>query len=140
MSYEIVLPLWNALRDRFQKKVAGLSEKDVNLQLGETSIGDLLYHTAEVEYMFSEWFFDKPKEKAMLRPEKIEGYIRLLEDSNRHFLKAMNELPADAWSETKSSSFGESTPLEAVGRLMNHAGMHSGQMTFIQKYGQQETK
>jgi hypothetical protein len=31
------------------------------------------------------------------------------------------------------SSIGASTPLEAVGRLMYHTGIHSGQISLIQK-------
>lgn len=140
MSKETVLPIWNALRSRFQKKVEGMASEDLNLQLGETTVAGLLYHTAEVEYMFSGWFFDKPLEEEMSRPTDLKGYIQLLHDSNQHFVQAINDLPADAWDQIKQSSFGESTPLEAVGRLMNHTGMHNGQISYIQKYGSQEAK
>lgn len=136
MSYEIVSPIWKALRDRFQKNVEAIPEENINLQLGETTVGDLLYHTAEVEYMFSEWFFGRPREKAQARPTDVHGYIQLLQDSNDHFSQAMKDLSDDAWNQIQTSSFGDSTPLEAVGRLMNHAGMHSGQISYIQKYGE----
>lgn len=140
MSYEIVLPIWNALRDRFQKSVSEIPEENLNMQLGETTVADLLYHTAEVEYMFTEWFFNKAKEKELVRPTTIEGFVELLEGSNNHFLRAMQELPEDTWNEVQKSAFGDSTPLEAVGRLMNHAGIHNGQISYIQKHGNLKSK
>lgn len=136
MSYYTVLPIWNALRERFQKTVEKLPKENINMQLGETTVGDLLYHTAEVEYMFSEWFFDKPMTDKPDKPTELKGYIQLLKESNEHFLQAMKDLPESSWDQIKQSAFGNSSPLEAVGRLMNHAGIHAGQITYIQKYGQ----
>lgn len=138
MSYHTVLPIWNALRERFQKTVEGIPEENLTMRLGETSIGDLLYHTAEVEYMFSEWYFDKPMIAKPVKPTALKEYIQLLKDSNKHVLLAIKELPEDSWVEIRNASFGSSSPLEAVGRLMNHTGMHGGQISFIQKYGQHE--
>lgn len=135
MSYDTVLPIWNALREQFQKKISELSEEDIHMKLGETTIGSLLTHTAEVEYMFSEWFFDHSKPGTVTSPKNKQDYLQLLQDSNAHFCKAMENLPIDSWKTVKRSSFGDSTPLEAVGRLMNHTGMHSGQITFIKKHG-----
>lgn len=140
MSYHVVLPIWNALRDRFQKMVEGIPQENLQMKLGETTVGDLLFHTAEVEYMFAAWFFAKPRENKIDKPTDIKGYIQLLEDSNAHFLQAMKELPDETWGQMQQSSFGSSTPLEAVGRLMNHAGMHGGQIAYIQKYGHDASK
>lgn len=56
MSDETVLPIWNALRNRCQKKVEGIQEEYTR---GKT-IEDILYHTVEVEFMFAGWFLDKP--------------------------------------------------------------------------------
>lgn len=135
MTYEIVAPIWGALRDRFQAKVAKLSEADLDIKLGETKVADLLYHTAEVEYMFSGWFFDKPFEEELVRPTNLAGYVQLLQEANDYVVEAMQALPEDSWNDVRESRFGNATPLEAVGRLMNHAGIHSGQITYIQKYG-----
>lgn len=136
MSYETVLPIWRALRDRFQKSVEAIPEENINVRLGKLTVGDLLYHTAEVEYMFTDWFFDKPLSDELIRPKDLQGYIQLLKNSNDHFTQAMKELPNSAWNQIVESSFGPSTPLEAVGRLMNHAGIHCGQILYIQKYGE----
>ena len=135
MSYQTILPIWNALRNRFQKNVEGLPEDIIHMKLGDVSVGSLLYHTAEVEYMFSGWFFDKPMEDPILQPTHLKGYIRLLKHSNKHVLQAIKDLPDESWDLVKQSSFGESTPLEAVGRLMNHTAMHGGQISLIQRYG-----
>ncbi len=140
MSYQTVLPIWNALRERFQKKVEGIPEEDIAMQLGETTIGDLLFHTAEVEYMFSDWFLDKPMAGEITRPTDLKGYIELLKASNEHVTQAMKDLPDESWDLVKKSAFGDSSPLEAVGRLMNHAGIHGGQISYIQKYGHYEAK
>lgn len=136
MKAQTVLSIWNALRNRFQKTVEELPGEDIHKQLGETTVGDLLYHTAEVEYLFSEWFFDQPNEVELIRPTDHQGYTNLLAASHVHVIQAMENLPDDAWDQLKQSAFGESTPLEAVGRLMNHAGMHSGQISYIRTYGE----
>src|SRR5699024_1181829 len=138
MGYDVVLPIWKALRDRFQDKVKKVSEEQFQLQLDNTTVVDLLYHTAEVEYKFSEWFFASQNKKEIIKPTDKSGYIQLLQQSNEHFMLAMKELPEEKWNQIQQSAFGNSTPLEAVGRLMNHAGMHSGQITYIIKYGKQK--
>ncbi|HLR15372.1 MAG TPA: DinB family protein [Bacillota bacterium] len=138
MSIEIVLPMWSALRDRFQDKIKTIPEEELHKSLGDTSIGDLLYHTAEVEYMFAAWFFDWPKETDIIRPETMQGHVQLLHASNEHFIQGMKNLSEENWQLVRSSALGDSTPVEAVGRLMNHAGIHSGQISYIQTYGSVE--
>lgn len=139
MIYSTVLPIWIATRGRFQKTVEGLPEQDLNLQLGKSTIASLIHHTAEVEYMFAEWFFGKSK------PEKIAELslftnlaelVELLSTSNEHLLEAMSELAEEDWDKNMESPIGASTPLEAVGRLMYHTGIHAGQISLIQKNGQ----
>src|SRR5699024_5641797 len=110
------------------------------MKLGDTTVGDLLYHTAEVEYMFAEWFFNKAKDDKITRPAEMKGYIQLLNESNEHLIQAMEDLPEESWNQVIQSSLGASTPLEAVGRLMNHAGIHGGQISYIQKYGENEVE
>ena len=80
--------------------------------------------------------FDKPMEDPILQPSDVKGYIKLLIHSNNHVLQAIKDLPDASWDQVKQSSFGKSTPLEAVGRLMNHTAMHGGQISLIQRYGQ----
>ncbi|GAE08605.1 hypothetical protein [Paenibacillus sp. JCM 10914] len=59
-TYATLLPVWNAIQSRFHETVRGLQAEELGLQLaGESaSIGYMLRHNAEVEYMFAAWFFD----------------------------------------------------------------------------------
>lgn len=144
MSFSTVLPIWQALQERFQKTVKALPEQDLSLQIGSASIGSLLFHNAEVEFMFAEWFFGKSTPEELKhrisrgedgKPASLtkDELVDLLITSNTHLTDAMRELPDEAWHKRVESSFGASTPLEAVGRLMYHTGIHSGQISLIQK-------
>lgn len=145
MTFSIVLPMWQAVQTRFHKSVKALSEQDLALQLGTANIGNMIHHNAEVEFMFAEWFFGKPMPES-LRNNKKQGessepvshtnpqeLVAFLEASNEHLVSAMRELSEEAWHQSKESPIGASTPLEAVGRLMYHTGIHSGQISIIQK-------
>lgn len=137
MTYEKVLPIWNALRVRFLEKAKALTDEDLTLQLGDMSIGNLLYHTGEVEYIFADWFFEKSSEETG-KPSlsSVDELVAYLEASNQFLQIAMKELPEASWNEVKETQMGPSTPLEAVGRLMYHAGIHAGQITDIKKFGE----
>ena len=151
MSYLTVLPIWNAVQSRFHKTAKALPEQELALRSGSSSIAGLLLHNAEVEYLFAEWFFGKavPEEaKRILSRGKAENgepplvkedLIAFLEASSANLIEAMRELPEEAWQQPVESSFGSSTPLEAVGRLMYHTGIHSGQISLIQKMARSES-
>ncbi|QJD84508.1 DinB family protein [Cohnella herbarum] len=150
MSFSTVLPIWQAVQQRFHKTAKALPEQDLDLQSGSSTIGSLLRHNAEVEFMFAEWYFGRsiPEEaKAALSrgkegndepPLNKEELIALLEASNDNLIEAMRSLTDEAWQQRVESSFGASSPLEAVGRLMYHTGIHSGQISFIQKNGRSQ--
>ena len=143
MTFSTVLPIWNATRQRFLKTAQALPPEDLALQLGQSSIGSLLHHTAEAEYMFAEWFFGrKLPADGIAKPSLTshEQLISLLIDSNDHLVAAMEELTAEQWHTSVESRMGPSTPLEAIGRLMYHSGIHTGQISLIQKYGQNQTE
>ncbi|WP_239615322.1 DinB family protein [Cohnella mopanensis] len=144
MSFSIVLPIWQALQERFHKTVKALPEQDLSLRLGSSSIESMLRHNAEVEFIFAEWFFGKsiPEEMKKFVKRGEDGddtlltkdeLVDLLAASNSHLIEAMRELPEEAWHNRVETSMGASTPLEAVGRLMYHTGIHSGQISLIQK-------
>lgn len=148
-TYETILPVWNAIQHRFHDMVKGLQEEDLQLQLANDSatVGYMLRHNAEVEYMFAFWFFglQMPEDLKVQTSRGAAGstavfanlneLIQLLEASNHHLLKGMSELPEEKWHEMMKCPIGPSTPLEAVGRLMYHTGIHSGQISFLRKYG-----
>lgn len=148
-TFETILPVWNAIQQRFHDMVKGLQEDDLQLQLANDSatVGYMLRHNAEVEYMFAFWFFGlpMPEELKVLTSRGSGGstavftnlneLIGLLEASNAHLIEGMSRLPEEKWHETMKCPIGPSTPLEAVGRLMYHTGIHSGQISFLRKYG-----
>ena len=143
MTFSTVLPIWSAARQRFLKTAQALPAEDLGLKLGQSSIGALLHHTAEAEYMFAEWFFGKklPAE-GIAKPSLTnhEQLVELLVASNDHLVAAMEELTEEQWHISVKSRMGPSTPLEAIGRLMYHTGIHAGQITLIQKNGQSQTE
>ncbi|OCT16137.1 hypothetical protein A8709_01435 [Paenibacillus pectinilyticus] len=148
MSFETVLPIWNAIQGRFHKTVQKLPEADLTLELGSASIGYMLRHNAEVEYMFADWFFGaKIPEgikfstsggpggaKAKATFTNLQELVDDLTASNNHLIEAMRALHEEAWTVPVESPMGSSTPLEAVGRLMYHTGIHAGQISLIQKH------
>ena len=141
MTYSTVLPIWNAMRQRFLKTAQALPAQDLALQLGQSSIGSLLHHTAEAEYMFAEWFFGKKMPvEGIAKPALTnqEELIELLIASNDHLLEAMKALTEEQWQTSIDSPMGPSTPIEAIGRLMYHTGIHAGQISLIQKNGQSQ--
>lgn len=150
MTITTVLPIWQAIQERFHKTVKALPEQDLPLKLGVHSIGYMLRHNAEVEYMFADWFFGKSMPEGLeittsrgaagskVTFDNLQDLVELLESSNDHLIQAMKELPEEKWHQTVDCPIGASTPLEAVGRLMYHTGIHSGQISLIQKNAPKE--
>lgn len=136
MTVETVLPMWEAVRSRFTKTVEALAAEEITMKLGETSIGKLVHHTGEVEYMFAEWYFDQKPEE-ILKPslENKEELVAYLASANQFLIDAMKNLPEAGWHEARETRMGSSTPLEIIGRLMYHTGIHSGQISDIKKHG-----
>lgn len=144
MTFQSVLPVWQAVQQRFLKTVKALPEQDLSLQSGSSTIGSMIRHNAEVEFMFAEWFFGKnmPEsvKQTMTRNKEqppsntdLNELVDLLTASNAHLVEAMEQLPEQAWHTSANSPAGASTPLEAIGRLMYHTGIHAGQISLIQK-------
>ncbi|MGO4345578.1 DinB family protein [Paenibacillus sp. MCAF9] len=150
MMITTVLPIWRAIQERFHKTVKALPEQDLSLQLGASSIGYMLRHNAEVEYMFADWFFGKSMPEGLqistsrgaagskATYDNLQELIAFLESSNNHLMDAMKELPEEKWHQIVDCPIGPSTPLEAVGRLMYHTGIHAGQISLIQKCAPKE--
>lgn len=150
MTYSTVAVMWNTLHERFYQMADSLSEQNLDLRIGVASIGYMLRHNAEVEYLFAEWFFGRalPPGLDILTSRgpaagrdhaefmDREGLLALLRASNLHVTEAMRELPEEAWHVPVDSPMGASTPLEAVSRLLYHTGLHAGQISLIQKYAQ----
>ncbi|MED1821901.1 DinB family protein [Brevibacillus agri] len=143
-TYSTALTLWLTIQERFHKTAKIMPEQDLTLGLGPASIGYMLRHNAEVEYMFAEWFFGRsiPADVELLTKNgPVEGRqftnLQELADfmtaSNEHLLEGMKSLSEEAWHTPVNTPLGSSTPLEALGRLMYHTGIHAGQISQIQK-------
>lgn len=145
-TYEAIVPVWNALQQRFYKMAQELREEELSLSIGPASIGYMLRHNAEVEYMFAEWFFDQPMpqdlqiltsrgaQASSAEFSNLDVLISLLDASNQYLLEGMQKLDEEAWHKPKETPMGPSSPIEAVGRLMYHTGIHSGQISLIRKH------
>lgn len=142
MSVDIVLPIWQSIKQRFHKMVKSLPEQNLSQKLDSVSVVSLIKHTAEAEFIFMEWFFGattpddvkiKMSKKSDAGHESLDELLEMLELSDNHVITCMQQLPQDAWHIPVESPMGTSTPLEAVGRLMYHAGIHAGQISLIQK-------
>ncbi|WP_052344350.1 DinB family protein [Bacillus ndiopicus] len=132
-AHRAILTMWGALRGRFTNMAKNLTEEQLDLKLYDTTIRSLLIHTAEAEYMFAEWYLSKEQPSTLPSSNTHEEIIKLLELSNTHVITAINELKEDELYTMVETKMGTSTPAEAVGRLMYHAGIHVGQIAFIKK-------
>ncbi|SFT26662.1 DinB family protein [Paenibacillus sp. BC26] len=153
MSYEAVGPIWRVVRDRFQKMVQGLKEEELSLAMTaeSSSIGHMIRHNAEVEYMFAEWFFGAtvpegteyiasgqggaPNEHALT----LQELIAFSAAADAFLTEAMKQLGDDAWDTIVESKIGPSSPREALGRAIYHTGLHAGQIGLIRKHAAQPT-
>lgn len=132
-SHQTVLMMWNTLRGRFMKMVEGLTEEQLDLTLHETSIRSLLTHTAEAEMMFAEWYLGKAQPAVLPKATTLAEIAELLQLSDAHIVEAINALTEEQLHTAVQSKMGASTPVEAISRLLYHAGMHAGQIAFIKK-------
>lgn len=134
MALTEVLSMWEMTRGKFTEKVMKLEENELSHEIDGTTIGKLIYHTADVEFIFSDWFFDYQTSEPF--PKDIEtnkaALVQFLQDANAHFIQAMKQLDESKWNEKVASRMGDTTPAEAVARLIYHTGIHSGQITTIQ--------
>lgn len=135
MTKETVQQMWTGVRKRFMDKVEGIAEKELTQKLDSMTIGQLLYHTGQVEYLFADWYFGKQvSEIPKVDHADKEALIQFLQQSDMFLQEAMTALPEKAWHEVVTSKMGDCTPIEVIGRLIYHAGMHAGQISNIQKY------
>src|SRR5699024_4046679 len=135
MYYNNIIEMWKITRAKFTEKIEKFDEADLTLKLDKASIGEIIYHTAEAEYIFADWFFVRKLNQALpinITKNKSE-LLKLLQEANEDLIKTMENLPKEKLAEKIQSKMGESTPAEAIGRLIYHAGIHSGQITIIQQ-------
>lgn len=136
MTSETAVAVWSALRVRFSEMAEELTEEQLDFRIGESTVRKLLYHTAEVEYLFADWYLGKPAPENMPEAHTKAELTTLLAASDEHLRQAMNELSDEQWRTPVESKMGAATPLETIGRLMYHAGIHAGQIALMKKQPQ----
>lgn len=133
MTGETAIAIWSALRDRFSKMAEELTEEQLDCGIGESTVRKLLYHTAEVEYLFADWYLGKPAPEKMPAAHTKAELTAFLAASDEHLRQAVSELSEEQWQTSVESKMGSATPLETVGRLMYHAGIHARQIALMKK-------
>lgn len=133
MTSETLIQLWTYTRETFYNKVEKLDEDQLSLSIGKANIGELIYHTADVEYIFLDWYFNKkikhPWSKDIITDKK--ELLRFLDAAHSDLTETMKEISDEEWQVAAKTKMGECSKAEAIGRLIYHAGIHSGQMTDI---------
>ncbi|MFC6334000.1 DinB family protein [Paenibacillus septentrionalis] len=146
MDTVTIIAMWQATQARFHNMVKELPEEALSLAIGPASIGYMIRHSAEVEYVYADWVFGKSKPDALeyvtLRGPghttasftNLAELVALLEASNAVIVEAIESLPAEDWTKEVKTPRGTFTPLDAIAQLMYHTGIHAGQISLIQKY------
>jgi len=135
MDYNNIIEMWKFTRAKFTEKIEKIDEADLTLKLDKASIGEIIYHTAEAEYIFADWFLGRKLNQPFpinITKDK-SALLKFLQEANEDLITTMEILPKEKWTEKIPSKMGESTPAEAIGRLIYHAGIHAGQITIIQQ-------
>jgi len=146
MDTATIIAMWEMAQARFHKMIQELSEEALTQAIGPASIGYMIRHSAEVEYVYAEWVFGKQK------PAELEYYtlrgpahtgaeftnlqelITLLHASNAAIVDAMKALPQEEWTKEVKTPRGTFSPLDAIVQLIYHTGIHAGQISLMQKH------
>lgn len=146
MDTATIVAMWESTQGRFHKLVQELPEEALTLAIGPSSIGYMIRHSAEVEYVYAEWVFGKQKpadlEYCTLRGPanagteftNLEELISLLKASSAVIIDAIKALPQEEWTKEVKTPRGTFSPLDAIAQLMYHTGIHAGQISLMQKY------
>jgi len=141
---EILLSTWRRGRSDMLRLLDKLNTEDLSKRFTPemAGIGFLLGHNAEVELFFCSMFFDRAVE---LNPKTVGGakdtgqYLSLEEikaiiiRAETEVVAAIMALEPSRWTESVESFLGTHTRAEALGRLINHTGYHTGQAWLIYK-------
>lgn len=146
MNTETIVAMWESTQGRFHKMVKELPEEALTLSIGPSSIGYMIRHSAEVEYVYAEWVFGKQKPEGLeyltLRGPSNSGaqftnlseLVALLEASHAVVIEAIKSLPEDEWTKEVKTPRGTFSPLDAIAQLQYHTGIHAGQISLMQKH------
>lgn len=145
---EILLELWIEARTRFTNQLKNLSESDLQKKLDDSpnSVGFLIRHIGDVELLFAKNVFGDNSVKVTAKTviEKrdtgewtdLEGLKNYVAESFEKLKSIVEKQTETDWETTISTKeFGTKTKAEAFGRIVSHTAYHAGQLTIINKYG-----
>lgn len=142
-----LVQLWQEGRTRLTQILPKIVEGDVNKRLHpeSNSIGFLLRHIAEVEYLFTKNVFGQnievkvytigvSNDKGLFN--NLAELISYLSEAEQTLKKVFEAQSNENWEESiTTKEFGTKTKQEALARILTHTTYHAGQIAIILKYG-----
>ncbi len=147
MDNQLYFDMWKMGRTRLTNQLDYISEDDLlkRVHSESNSVGWLLRHIAEVEFLFAKNDFGRDlniKAQTIGSIAKDRGQFNELDSLLKLIEKAEEELGAairgvEEWDgEITTAEFGTVTRAEALGRIMTHTAYHAGQIGLAKKYGE----
>lgn len=145
---QILLDLWIESRTRFDNQLQNLSPDDLKKKLfpGPNSVGFLIRHIGDVEFLFAKNVFGAAHLKVSAKTvidkydtgdwtnlEELKLYVASSFDALKTIVEQQSDTDWQTIIETKE--FGAKTKAQAFGRIVSHTAYHAGQMAMIVKYG-----
>jgi len=145
---KLLIKLWLESRTRFTKLLELINESDLSKKINGTpnSVGFLIRHIADIEYLFAKNVFGDNSLKVHAKTI-ITGYdtgewtilnelIKYQLDSFDALHSALLKQSDEDWEqEIYTKEFGTKSKSEALGRVLSHTAYHSGQLAQALKYG-----
>lgn len=144
-----MLEMYNESRTRFENQLKLITAADLSKKLhpNSNSIGFLIRHIGDVEYLFAKNVFGLAQLKIQAKTviaghdtgewiqlDELLGFVNQSKLSLTEIIQSQTESDWDTQITTKE--FGTKTKSEALGRIISHTAYHAGQMAMILKYGQ----
>lgn len=144
-----MLEIYNESRTRFENQLKLITAADLSKKLhpNSNSIGFLIRHIGDVEFLFAKNVFGLAHLKVQAKTviaghdtgewnqlDKLLGFVNQSKLSLTEIIQSQSESDWDTQITTKE--FGTKTKSEALGRIISHTAYHAGQMAMILKYGQ----
>ncbi|MBL7900436.1 MAG: DinB family protein [Bacteroidia bacterium] len=143
-----LLQLFRMGRTRLSNQFPNIQEKDLSKKLhpDSNSIGFLLRHISDVEYLFAKNVFGLDvKVKTFTvgiglhdsgKFTVLEEEIKALSASAATLEQAILMQKEEDWEKSiTTAQFGTITKTEALARIVSHTAYHAGQIGLILKYG-----
>ena len=143
-----LLMLWKEGRTRFANLLPEILESDLAKKLSPSpnSIGFIIRHVGDVEFLFSKNVFQLPDinvhAKTVIAQRDTGEWNNLKElkdyvtESGQVLQRAIESQREDDWSQLISTKeFGTKSKAESLGRIITHTAYHAGQLKLILKYG-----